>query len=271
MSLLTGRRYPGAASFEGADSALFFGRPREIAELRALVLAERLVVMYARSGMGKTSLINAGLKEWLWAQGILPVPVRLNDPEKGAVYTLYEGLEKEVKKHEVELVQGDRTSLWHYFKTVQLWKPDDVLLTPCLLLDQFEELFTLQTVVHRERFVRELAAVVRGIRPHEDETGKPAATATPRGQPPAPNGDPVLNDAPPSVKVVISLREDFLGHLDELSDAIPQILHNRFRLGPLFEEEARAAIVEPPGCGTKSSSPHRSSTKTKRSEVSGGF
>jgi formylglycine-generating enzyme required for sulfatase activity len=246
MSLLqTGRRYPGVASFEGADSSLFFGRPREIAELRALVLAERLVVVYSRSGLGKTSLINAGLKEWLWAQGILPVPVRLNDPEKGAMYTLHEGFEKELRKREVELVEGDRRSLWHYFKTVQLWKADDVLLTPCLLLDQFEELFTLQTVIERQRFVHELAALIRGIRPSDGETGRVVAAASPRAEPVAPDADPVLNEAPPSVKVVISLREDFLGHLDELSGAIPQILHNRFRLGPLFEEEANAAIVEP--------------------------
>jgi formylglycine-generating enzyme required for sulfatase activity len=72
-----------------------------------------------------------------------------------------------------------------------------------------------------------------------------AAMENAPGQSAASDGVPLLSDAPPSVKIVISLREDFLGHLDGLSDAIPQILHNRFRLGPLFEEEARAAIVEP--------------------------
>jgi formylglycine-generating enzyme required for sulfatase activity len=224
------RRYPGAPPFSGDELSrkLFHGRSREARELGDLVLGQRLVVVYARSGMGKSSLLSAGLPEQLWAENVLPVSVRLNDAARGPVATLYESVEQAVKERGVEHVGGATVSLWHYFKTAEFWR-GDALLTPLLVLDQFEELFTIQSPEAREAFIAQLAGLIRGVRPAVD--GDAADTA--------------LSHAPPSVKVLISLREDYLGHLEELSPAIPEILDNRFRLGPLLEPEARQAIVEP--------------------------
>lgn len=224
------RRYPGAPPFgdDELSRKLFCGRGREARELADVVLAQRLVVVYARSGMGKSSLINAGLKELLWQDHVLPIPVRLNDGDRGPLVTLYEGIDQAVKDRGVEHVHGSTVSLWHCFKTAEFWR-DDTLLTPLLILDQFEELFTLQSVDERATFIAELAGLIRGVRP----AGAPDAGGKPLGH------------APPNIKVLISLREDFLGHLEELSSAIPEILDNRFRVGPLLEREARQAIVEP--------------------------
>lgn len=224
------RRYPGAPPFgdDELSRKLFCGRSREARELADVVLAQRLVVVYARSGMGKSSLINAGLKELLWTENVLPIPIRLNDGDKGPLVTLYEGVEQAVKDRSVEHVRGTTVTLWHYFKTAEFWR-GDALLTPLLILDQFEELFTLQSTDTREAFIAQLAGLIRGVRP----PGELEAGSQP------------LSHAPPSIKVLISLREDFLGRLEELSRAIPEILDNRFRLGPLLEREARQAIVEP--------------------------
>jgi len=128
---------------------LFFGRKREARELADLVMAQRLVVVYAKSGMGKSSLINAGLKEMLWDKGVLPLPVRLNDRDAGPLKTLYGGIEQAVVDRKVEHTPGTTTTLWHYFKTAEFWR-GDLLLTPLLILDQFEELFTLQSPAGRE-------------------------------------------------------------------------------------------------------------------------
>ena len=38
-----------------------YGRNRELRDLRNLLIAERIVVLYSPSGAGKTSLIQAGL------------------------------------------------------------------------------------------------------------------------------------------------------------------------------------------------------------------
>jgi hypothetical protein len=152
------RRYPGAPPFGGVELSrkLFHGRSREARELADLVLGQRLVVVYARSGMGKSSLLRAGLQELLWAENVLPVSVRLNDAARGPVATLYESLEQAVKERGVEHVGGATASLWHYFKTAEFWR-GDALLTPLLILDQFEELFTIQPPETREAFIAQLA------------------------------------------------------------------------------------------------------------------
>src|SRR5215471_993964 len=54
--------YLGPRPFELNDRHLFFGREREAHELSSLILANRITVLYAASGAGKTSLINAGIR-----------------------------------------------------------------------------------------------------------------------------------------------------------------------------------------------------------------
>jgi hypothetical protein len=53
--------YVGPRPFERPDAALFFGREADSLELMSLVIASRVVLVYAASGAGKTSLMNAGL------------------------------------------------------------------------------------------------------------------------------------------------------------------------------------------------------------------
>ncbi|WP_054864320.1 nSTAND1 domain-containing NTPase [Methanosarcina barkeri] len=53
--------YVGPRPFEEKDEGIFFGRAREVRDLLSTVIAHRLVLVYAQSGAGKTSIINAGL------------------------------------------------------------------------------------------------------------------------------------------------------------------------------------------------------------------
>jgi hypothetical protein len=53
--------YIGPAAFTGQDSSRFFGRKNETRELASLVIARRAVLLYAQSGAGKTSLLQASL------------------------------------------------------------------------------------------------------------------------------------------------------------------------------------------------------------------
>jgi hypothetical protein len=71
----TGNPYVGPRTFTEAQSHLFFGREREASELFARVLSERLVLFYAQSGAGKSSLINTRLIPQLReiGYGVLPV------------------------------------------------------------------------------------------------------------------------------------------------------------------------------------------------------
>src|SRR5829696_9068872 len=53
--------YIGPRTFTKKERSRFFGRDREIRELLTLAVSEQLVVFYAQSGAGKSSLINTYL------------------------------------------------------------------------------------------------------------------------------------------------------------------------------------------------------------------
>src|SRR5499427_1019370 len=69
--------YKGLASFEDSelDALLFFGREREVAAVAANVLANRLTVLYGPSGVGKSSLLGAGVARRLRELSGAPVVV----------------------------------------------------------------------------------------------------------------------------------------------------------------------------------------------------
>lgn len=77
MSGLPESPYKGLASFEDSelDALLFFGREREIAAVAANVLANRLTVLYGPSGVGKSSLLRAGVARRLRELSGAPVVV----------------------------------------------------------------------------------------------------------------------------------------------------------------------------------------------------
>jgi Novel STAND NTPase 1 len=67
--------YPGPRPFEREEQNLFFGRDREVSELLSLIIAHRIVLLYAQSGAGKTSLLHAGIIPSLTEEGFAVQPV----------------------------------------------------------------------------------------------------------------------------------------------------------------------------------------------------
>jgi WD40 repeat protein len=67
--------YKGLAAFEDSelDALLFFGREREVAAVAANVLSSRLTVLYGPSGVGKSSLLGAGVARRLRKESGAPV------------------------------------------------------------------------------------------------------------------------------------------------------------------------------------------------------
>ena len=70
--------WPGLASFKEQDEHFFKGREADIEELYSLVNRERLTIIFAISGLGKSSLLQAGLFPRLRLERILPIIIRLN-------------------------------------------------------------------------------------------------------------------------------------------------------------------------------------------------
>ena len=65
--------YVGPRAFTAGER--LFGRDRELADLVDLVIAERIVLLHAPSGAGKSSLLQAGLTPRLRAEGLVVLPV----------------------------------------------------------------------------------------------------------------------------------------------------------------------------------------------------
>src|SRR5208282_3176212 len=66
--------YLGPRPFEEKDAAVFYGRERESSDLCSLVIAHQEILLYAQSGAGKTSLLNAGLIPLLRKKGFRVFP-----------------------------------------------------------------------------------------------------------------------------------------------------------------------------------------------------
>jgi hypothetical protein len=238
-------RYPGPYSFEDTpqDRCIFFGRNPEIELLSQQIVAARLLVLFGKSGLGKTSLLQAGIFPRLRHEGLLPIPVRL--ASAAPLMALIADAARSVsEKFAIDYTPGEMASLWEFFKTAMFWS-GDTLMIPVLVFDQCEEIFTLNEASFREVFSREVGTLVSGNPPQQLRARVTTGAQEER-----------LSDTPPRVKIVLSLREEYLGALQELSRGIPGLFQERFRLLPLLEAQAREAIQRPAQLGTTSLGAH---------------
>ena len=228
-------RYPGPYPFEEAQANLFFGREREAKELFYMIAAERLVVLFAKSGIGKTSLLQAGVTPKLRQANIDPITIRFNDTSKSPLQIFKDTFCEKTNQN----VDNQDITLWELLKNTKLTQHDEAQ-TPLLVLDQFEELFTLNfDLAARLEFFNELAYLVSGDMPKSvfKRIAKNRHAYS----------DEQMRDyeKPPLLKIVIALRSDMLHYLDEISMPIPSILRNRYQLLALKNDAAREAIEKP--------------------------
>src|SRR3954469_6271646 len=74
--------WPGLAPFTEGQGAYFHGRDDEIDDLTQLARLRALVVLFGQSGLGKSSLLQAGVFPRLRADGFCPVYIRLDHAEE---------------------------------------------------------------------------------------------------------------------------------------------------------------------------------------------
>jgi ABC-type cobalamin/Fe3+-siderophores transport system ATPase subunit len=70
--------WPGLATFTEEQSAYFFGRDAEARELTRRLERKTLTILFGQSGLGKSSLLQAGVFPRLRAEGYCPVYLRLD-------------------------------------------------------------------------------------------------------------------------------------------------------------------------------------------------
>src|SRR5262249_23795843 len=107
-----------------------------------------LTVLFGKSGLGKTSLVQAGLFPRLRQRNIFPVYVRLDVRDRSAplINQTAAALQAEIRKHNVDAPLANAgASLWEYLHGGQVgwWTARNQPLSPIFVFDQFEEVFTL--------------------------------------------------------------------------------------------------------------------------------
>lgn len=205
-----------------ADRRLY-GRDMEIADIRDLLIAERIVLLYSPSGAGKTSLIQAGLlRELREQEGFRVLLVRgfrsgmangrRNRYLASVLEALHNALSPALRVN--DMVTND-TPLDAYLKR----RPKDPqeghssTSEQVLIFDQFEEVLTLDPFDRdaKTEFFRELGNLLKDR----------------------------------SCWALFSMREDHVVELDNYLHLLPTALKKRYRLGLLERPQALAAIVRP--------------------------
>ena len=116
MTKRNASRYPGIRSFERSEQHLFFGRARETQALYEAVKVKPLTVLFSQSGIGKTSLLNAGLVPVLEQNAYLPIVIRLQDTSISPVETLQRVLSPYLDRQKLEQFGQQPYSLWEYVR-----------------------------------------------------------------------------------------------------------------------------------------------------------
>jgi HEAT repeat protein len=209
--------YKGLRPYEEGDQGNFFGREAECRILLDKFLASRLTLLFAASGVGKSSLLQAA---------VLPHLKDSRQENRDAVYYKdwvsppLAGLKQAIRMalEQDGTLDGD---LWpqaadsHSLRELLAFAALFVRPPLVLVLDQFEEFFQYHRYAPSfQPFIDALAEVV--------------------------------NDRSLPVSLVLSMREDFALELNAFKPRLPTVLfENFYRLEPLARDNAIKAIVEP--------------------------
>ena len=228
--------YIGPRTFQKNEGHLFFGREREARDLIALVASEQLVLFYAQSGAGKSSIVNTRLIPSLERKDyeVLPVGRVSGDAPAGSevnnvfVYNLIRGLVQQgadadvLKKSSLaQFLAGLNINDDGYFYDTspleESTESDEEGSAPgrrALIIDQFEELLSTHPEAweKREDFFVQLAQAMQ-----ED----------------------------PYLWVVLVMREDFIAMLDPYAHHVSSGLRIRYYMQRLGRDAALSAVRSP--------------------------
>jgi hypothetical protein len=257
--------------YEEEDAEVFRGRAEETDGLFQLVKFNFLTVMFGKSGIGKTSLLNAGLFPLLSDEGFLPIRVKLSYSKKeddaAALVkqiprTILEEIDKKnekIKDTKKSIIEVDtqkeedtkhlaeNETLWEYFHRINFFEsydesPDKKKLIPVIVFDQFEEFFTLgknYNETDKNSLIDELYWLIEEQFPPplKKRILKQRKAKTEKKERAI-----SFSYARPEMRVIICLREDYLPHLTELKSRIPSIDRKEFRVTHLNGNQAREVI-----------------------------
>ena len=218
MINIKGNPWLGLNTYTESDK--LYGRNSEIVEVTDIILNNVQTIIYGRSGIGKSSLLQAGVFPRLRYEDFFPVYIRL-EHNVGDTYIvqIFSRLKDEAEKNDIEIIGDNKlTDLYGILCDIKLRnRKSGFVKFPVYVFDQFEEIFTLTDINHKlqvDKFFSQLASVLNDN----------------------------LNS---SFRIVICLREDYLYFLEQKSVEIPSLKRNRYCLKSLNWEQGREVICFP--------------------------
>ena len=200
--------YLGLGAFQLEDADRFFGREALVDELLGRLRARRVLVVGGPSGSGKSSVVRAGLVAGLRRGEVA-------DSEGWAVEVFTPGRDAMAELY-YRLGGGPGIALADFAARPTLARQVAGSAGPggrVLVVDQFEELFTLNPPGEAARVAEALAALT----------------------------DP----ADSAVRVVLAIRADFYAACASIPWLAEAITRNQVLVGPMTRTELRRAVVEP--------------------------
>ncbi len=236
--------FKGLYSYKEEDREIFKGREQRADELFRLVKLNISTVVFGKSGIGKTSLINAGLLPKLREAAYLPILIRLvySDSASPLMEQIAQRITKELEKNNVfEIAKGrnektdsfrEDETLWEYFHRVDHLDKSGTYWSPVLIFDQFEEIFTIcKKDSVRDQLKEELYYLIEEQVPDslqkrclENSTISPYMLSQAR------------------FRIVLGLKENYLPHLNWFKHRIPSIDRAPYRVPALNGSQAREVI-----------------------------
>lgn len=254
------------------EGEILYGRDSEILRLAHFIVNNPQTVLYGKSGIGKSSIINAGIFPVARSSRLFPVPLRFgHNHESHASYL--EQIKEAFKESGIginplrDAIHEKSESLWEFFHRHTFFQPKTGnTVRPLVVFDQFEEIFTLQhNEAVKKEFFSQLADLINEVKPryifdaqysNNNSDGSDNTTTLQDLKDFVQN---IANESQQSnyveesnFNLVFVLREDYLSYFERYTAYIPAMKVNRFPLLPINEEQAAEIIMKPcPGLISK--------------------
>jgi WD40 repeat protein len=226
--------YKGLVPYDEKDAPFFFGRDADREIITANLMASHLTLLYGSSGVGKSSVLRAGVGYHLCQQALDNLR-RWKTPEftivlfsswqDDPVVALLAGVRSTFKSMGLDPANAPSSNtkgLAEQLYALARWSNGDLFI----VLDQFEEYFLYHGQEDGEgTFAVEFPRAVNFL-PPQVSSGKP-------------------EDRLFHVNFLIAIREDSYAKLDRFKGRIPNLYDNYLRVRHLDPDAARKAIVNP--------------------------